>query len=228
METFNSCVKLRPIGRNMINVAIVDYGSGNVASVRRALLLAADRLEISLSINITRDPDQISQSDKIILPGQGAFRDCAQGLKSIDGLWESIDFSVRRGSLFLGICVGMQLMAQRGLEHGTTSGFGWITGDIEKMSVPSLRLPHMGWNNIWFESGNHPLLFGISPGDHVYFVHSYGLVNSKIREILATADYGGRVPAIVARDNYVGTQFHVEKSQDVGVKILSNFLRWTC
>jgi imidazole glycerol-phosphate synthase subunit HisH len=211
----------------MRKLALVDYGSGNLASARRALLLAAHRVDVSLSVSITQEPAVIRKADYIVLPGQGAFADCAKGLMGLKGLWECIDLEVRSGTPFLGICVGMQLMAERGLEYGVTPGFGWISGEISKMDAPGNRLPHMGWNNLQFEQNIHPLLDGITPGEHVYFVHSYGLTSCHPGEVVATTNYCGTVPAIVARENYVGTQFHVEKSQGVGIKILSNFLKWT-
>ena len=140
---------------------------------------------------------------------------------------EAIDTAVGRGNPFLGICVGMQLMAQRGLEHDITRGFGWIPGDIAEMPAPGLRLPQMGWNGLNFTPGSHPLLDGLVPGDHAYFVHSYALVDGDPRQVIATTDYGGPVVALVAAGNLAGTQFHVEKSQEVGLRILGNFLRWT-
>ncbi len=163
-----------------------------------------------------------------MLPGQGAFADCTHGLAAIPGLRHAIIAATDAGTPFLGICVGMQLMARRGLEHETTPGFGWIAGDIAAMRPPeALRLPQMGWNELSFTPGAHPLLDGIAPGDHAYFVHSYALAGGDPEDCLATTDYGGPVVAMVARKNRVGTQFHVEKSQAVGLRILENFLRWT-
>jgi imidazole glycerol-phosphate synthase subunit HisH len=162
-----------------------------------------------------------------VLPGQGAFADCAAGLAAIPGLREAVLGGVASGKPFLGICVGMQLMAERGLEYATTEGFGWIRGDIAAMRpAGGLRLPQMGWNELVFTPGVHPLLAGLIPGDHVYFVHSYALVGGAAAECIATTDYGGPVVAMVARGNVAGTQFHVEKSQEVGLRILGNFLRW--
>ncbi len=207
-------------------VAVIDYGSGNLASAARGLQLAAERLARNFSIEITSDPDAVAIADRIVLPGQGAFADCAAGLAAIDGLRESLMTRVDAGAPFLGICVGMQLMAERGLEHHITAGFGWIAGDIAKLPTDTLRLPHMGWNELVFAPGSHPLLAGLQPGDHAYFVHSYALAGGKAADIVATTDYGGPVAAMVASGNRAGTQFHVEKSQEVGLQILANFLEW--
>jgi glutamine amidotransferase len=209
-----------------LKIAVVDYGSGNLASASRALALAAERLEISAEVAVTADPDRVAQSDRIVLPGQGAFADCARGLNSVSGMHQAIEQATNAGRPFLGICVGMQLMAQRGLEHQVTPGFGWIDGQIAAMDPPGLRLPQMGWNGLDFTPGAHPLLDGLLPGDHAYFVHSYALEGGKPEETVATTDYGGPVVAMVANGNRAGTQFHVEKSQEVGIRILMNFLRW--
>jgi glutamine amidotransferase len=211
----------------MLRVAVVDYGSGNLTSASRALALAAERAGLDAVVSVTADPVAVTAADRIVLPGQGAFADCARGLDAVPGMHAAIEAAVARGAPFLGICVGMQLMAQRGLEHAVTAGFGWIRGDVALMEAPGLRLPQMGWNALNFTPGRHPLLEGLSPGDHVYFVHSYALRNGEASEVIATTDYGGTVPAFVASGNRAGTQFHVEKSQDVGLRILANFLRWT-
>ena len=209
----------------MSRVAVIDYGSGNLASAARGLQLAAERLGQNFSIEITYDPDAVAKADRIVLPGQGAFADCAAGLAGIDGLRDALLMQVDAGAPFLGICVGMQLMAERGLEHKITAGFGWIAGDIAKLPTETLRLPHMGWNELDFEPGSHPLLNGLQPGDHAYFVHSYALTGAS-KDIIASTDYGGPVAAMVASGNRAGTQFHVEKSQEVGLQILANFLAW--
>jgi glutamine amidotransferase len=210
----------------MLKVAVVDYGSGNLASASRALAVAAERAGIAAAVSVTADADAVAAADKIVLPGQGAFADCAQGLQGVTGMWQAIDQATSAGTPFLGICVGMQLMAERGLEHAVTPGFGWIKGDVAEMQVPRLRLPQMGWNGLDFEPGSHPLLEGLHPGDHAYFVHSYALVGGDPAQTIATTDYGGPVVAFVAAGNRAGTQFHVEKSQEVGIRILTNFLRW--
>ena len=209
-----------------MRVCVVDYGSGNLASAQRALQVAADRAGIAASVVITADPVDIAESDRVVLPGQGAFADCAQGLGAVPGMRDAIERHVEAGRPFLGICVGMQLMAARGLEHVTTPGFGWIAGDVAAMDAPGLRLPQMGWNTLDFVPGAHPLLDGLAPGVHAYFVHSYALCGNDT-DVVATTDYGSAIPALVARGNRAGTQFHVEKSQEVGLRILANFLRWT-
>jgi imidazole glycerol-phosphate synthase subunit HisH len=210
-----------------MRVAVVDYGSGNLASASRALALAAERAGLDADVRVTADPDQVRRSDRIVLPGQGAFADCSRGLATVGGMRQAIEAATDAGTPFLGICVGMQLMAQRGLEHDITPGFGWIDGEIAEMTVPGLRLPQMGWNTLDFVPESHRLLEGLLPGDHVYFVHSYALVGGDPKEAIALTDYGGPVVAMVAAGNRAGTQFHVEKSQEVGIRILSNFLRWT-
>ena len=210
-----------------MNVAVVDYGSGNLTSASRALALAAERAGLAADVRVTADPDFVARADRIVLPGQGAFADCARGLAAVSGMRQAIDAATDAGTPFLGICVGMQLMAERGLEHEITPGFGWIDGEIAEMAAPGLRLPQMGWNVLDFSPGRHPLLDGLLPGDHVYFVHSYALAGGGPREAIAMTEYGGPVVAMVAAGNRAGTQFHVEKSQEVGIRILGNFLRWT-
>ena len=211
-----------------MKVAVIDYGSGNLASASRALALAAEREGIAAKIVITDDPRAVAAADRIVLPGQGAFADCARGLGAIPGLRDAVVDATEAGAPFLGICVGMQLMAERGLEHEVTPGFGWIAGEIAAMTPPAaLRLPHMGWNELDFAPGKHSLLDGVTPGDHAYFVHSYALAGGDAKQVVATTDYGGPVVAMVAAGNRAGTQFHVEKSQEVGLRILANFLRWS-
>jgi glutamine amidotransferase len=211
-----------------MKVAVIDYGSGNLASASRALALAAERAGIEASVSVTADPDMVARADRIVLPGQGAFADCARGLAAVPGMRDALIQATDSGTPFLGICVGMQLMANRGLEHVVTDGFGWIAGEIAALDVPpSLRLPQMGWNELHFTPGAHPLLNGLAPGDHGYFVHSFALAHGNPAEAIATTEYGGPVVAMVAAGNRAGTQFHVEKSQEVGLRILANFLRWT-
>ncbi len=207
-------------------VTVIDYQSGNLASAARGLALAASLRGIAADVRITADPDVVAKADRIVLPGQGAFADCARGLASVDGLEEAMFQRVAQGAPFFGICVGMQLMAERGLEHGVTQGFGWVQGEIAKMEVGNARLPHMGWNELRFTPGSHPLLEGLVPGDHAYFVHSYALRGGRADQIIATTDYEGDVVAMVATGNVAGTQFHSEKSQQVGLQILGNFLAW--
>ncbi len=207
------------------SVVVIDYDGGNLASAARALARAAELEDLPVSVTITNDPAAVLAADRLVLPGQGAFADCACGLAAVPGLREAIDTAVSGGTPFLGICVGMQLMAERGLEHGVTPGFGWVAGEIAPMEAPGLRLPQMGWNELVF-SRPHPLTEGLGPHPHGYFVHSYALSGASPEEVLATTDYGGAVPAIVVNGNRAGTQFHVEKSQSVGLRILGNFLRW--
>ena len=210
-----------------MRVAVVDYGSGNLASASRAVALAAERDGLRADVRVTDDPDWVARADRIVLPGQGAFADCARGLAAVSGMREALIQATDAGAPFLGICVGMQLMAERGLEHEITPGFGWIAGEIGELPAPGLRLPQMGWNELHFSPGAHPLLEGLQPGDHAYFVHSYALMGGRVEQVIATTDYGGPVVAMVAAGNRAGTQFHVEKSQEVGIRILMNFLRWT-
>lgn len=208
-------------------VVVVDYQGGNLASASRALAEAASRAGIDAEIVVSADPAVAARADRLVLPGQGAFADCARGLAGAGGLRQAIERSTASGTPFLGICVGMQLMAERGLEHGETPGFGWIRGEIARLDTPGLRLPQMGWNALDFVPGAHPLTEGLVPGDHCYFVHSFALSGFDPAELVATTRYGGDVPALVARGSRAGTQFHVEKSQNVGLRILANFLRWT-
>lgn len=208
-----------------LSIAVVDYEGGNLASAARAALRAAELSGITANVVITNEPAAVRQADRIILPGQGAFADCARGLEAIPGLKDSILNATANGTPFLGICVGMQLMAERGREHGVTEGFGWIPGEITQMEATGLRLPQMGWNELELHT-RHPLTQGLGDAPHGYFVHSYALQNTAADVLLATTDYGGSVPAIVCKGNVAGTQFHVEKSQTVGLKILANFLRW--
>jgi glutamine amidotransferase len=209
-----------------MKIAVVDYGSGNLASASRAVQLAAKRVAIPAEVLVTSNLAAIRAADRIVLPGQGAFADCIEGLASVPGLRAALEETVNAGTPFLGICVGMQLMAERGLEYGATDGLSWVKGEITRMHVPGLRLPQMGWNALEFTPGAHPLLEGLVAGDHVYFSHSYALTDGLATECLATTDYGGPVVAMVARDNRAGTQFHPEKSQEVGLTVMGNFLRW--
>lgn len=215
-----------------MKVAVVDPGSGNLASVLRALRRAAAEGGSDAVIAVETRAEAVAEADAIVMPGQGAFAACRRGLDAMPGMIEAVDEAVtRRGIPFLGICVGMQLMVERGLEHGTTPGLGWIQGEMAHMDPrgpagEALPLPQMGWNGLRFAPGSHPVLAGLEPGDHAYFVHSYALSGGRPEEILATADYGGPVVAAIGRDNMFGTQFHVEKSQFVGLRMLANFLSW--
>jgi imidazole glycerol-phosphate synthase subunit HisH len=215
-----------------LTVAIVDYGSGNLHSAAKAFERAARESGFTQPILVTSSPKAVASADRIVLPGVGAFADCRRGLDAIDGMIETLNEAVRkRGRPFLGICVGMQLMAERGLEHQVTNGLGWITGEVGKITPadPALKIPHMGWNTLDAVKP-HPLLDGIETGPrglHAYFVHSYHLRASAKSDLVAQADYGGPVTAIVGRDTMVGTQFHPEKSQRLGLRLLANFLKWT-
>lgn len=214
-----------------MRVAIIDYGSGNLRSATKAFERAAREAGISAEIDLTADADRVRTADRIVLPGVGAYADCAAGLRAVDGMWEAVeDVAIAKGRPFLGICVGMQLMSQRGLEKTITHGFGWISGDVKEITPtdPALKIPQIGWNTIEIRR-QHPLFAGIPTGPdglHAYFVHSYHLDAKKPDEVLAVADYGGPVTAAVARDNLVGTQFHPEKSQALGLALITNFLRW--
>lgn len=211
-----------------MRVVIIDYNGGNLASAAQAAKRAAGQLGLDADILISRQERDILTADRLILPGQGAFADCAQGLK-LDGIHTLLEQSTRNGTPFLGICVGMQLMADYGLEHGKTNGLGWIKGHIAPMTATQsagLKLPHMGWNELDFTPGQHPLTEGLIPGEHGYFVHSYALQDYDPADLVATSQYGMPVPAIIANGRRCGTQFHVEKSQEVGLTILRNFLTW--
>lgn len=218
----------------VMRIAVVDPGSGNLASVLRALDRAAGSAGLRLAAAITRDPADVLAADRIILPGQGAFAACMRGLAGLPGMVAALEARVRRDRApLLGICVGMQILAERGLEHGVTPGLGWIHGEIAPLAPrapdgTALPLPQMGWNTLDFPAtGAHPLLQGLAPGSHAYFVHSYALSGGLAEEVAATTEYGGPVVALVARGNIAGTQFHVEKSGETGLAILANFLRWT-
>ncbi|MGI9463024.1 MAG: imidazole glycerol phosphate synthase subunit HisH [Aestuariivirgaceae bacterium] len=211
-------------------VAIVDYGSGNLRSAEKAFQRAACETGIAADIHVTSDPEIVDRAERIVLPGVGAFRDCRDGLMAIDGMWQAVSRRVAAGQPFLGICVGMQLMADRGLEHGETPGFGWIAGEVDQITPDNaaFKIPHMGWNNLNL-SRPHPLLDGIELGPdglHAYFVHSYHLKAASEADIVTTCDYGGPVTAMVAKDNVAGTQFHPEKSQKLGLTLIGNFLKW--
>jgi imidazole glycerol-phosphate synthase subunit HisH len=214
-----------------MSVAIVDYGSGNLHSAAKAFERASRGLEEQQKIMVTRDPETVYRADRIVLPGVGAFADCRRGLDAVDGMLEAMTEAVRvKARPFFGICVGMQLMATRGLEYETSEGLDWIEGDVKAIRPddPSLKIPHMGWNTL-HPQRNHPILDGIDTGPdglHAYFVHSYALQPRDISDVVAVSAYGGPITAVVARDNMVGTQFHPEKSQALGLKLIANFLRW--
>jgi glutamine amidotransferase len=214
-----------------VSVAIVDYGSGNLHSAHKAFERAAREAGVSADIKLTGNPEDVAKADRVVLPGVGAFADCRRGLDSVPGMIEALNEAVgKKGRPFLGICVGMQLMAERGLEYEETAGLGWIGGDVAAIapSDPRLKIPHMGWNTLQI-GRQHPLLAGIPTGPeglHAYFVHSYAFTGVAPDELVAATDYGGPIVAIVGRDNMIGTQFHPEKSQKLGLALIANFLRW--
>ena len=214
-----------------MSVAIVDYGSGNLHSAAKAFERAAQDAGLQQPIVVTNDPSVVAAADRVVLPGVGAFADCRRGLDAVNGIVAALEEAVRRkGRPFFGICVGMQLLAERGREYEVTPGLGWIAGEVDRIAPndPNLKIPHMGWNTLNVDRA-HPLLDGLMLGPqglHAYFVHSYELKVADRADLVAAADYGGPVTAIVARDNIVGTQFHPEKSQRLGLALIANFLKW--
>jgi len=211
-----------------MTVAIVDYGSGNLRSAAKAFERAAREAGTHERVLVTSSPREVSEADRIVLPGVGAFADCRAGLYGVPGMVEVLQREViERAKPFLGICVGMQLMATRGVEYGVHAGLDWIAGDVVRIEPGKdhLKIPHMGWNELR-ELKAHPLLEGIAPRDHAYFVHSFQLKASRPETVLAVVDYGGPITAMVGRDNLAGTQFHPEKSQATGLRLIANFLRW--
>ena len=214
-----------------MSVAIVDYGSGNLHSAAKAFERAARALGCGEPIRVTDDPAVVANADRVVLPGVGAFADCRRGLDAVDGMTAALEEAVHRnGRPFFGICVGMQLLAERGREYEVTEGLGWIAGEVDRIapSDPQLKIPHMGWNTLNVVRP-HALLEGLplgSAGRHAYFVHSYQLRPARREDLVAEAEYGGAITAVVARDNIFGTQFHPEKSQRFGLALIANFLQW--
>ena len=208
--------------------AIIDYGSGNLRSAAKAFERAARETGIDTEIAVTSDAETVRRAERIVLPGVGAFADCRRGLACVPGMEAALDEAVRRRARpFLGICVGMQLMAERGREFETVDGLGWIPGEVVAIAPGdgALKIPHMGWNELELRAP-HPLLDGIPPGAHAYFVHSYRFACAERRDVVATVAYGGEIAAVTGRDNLAGTQFHPEKSQATGLRLIANFLRW--
>ena len=215
-----------------MTVAIVDYGSGNLRSAAKAFERAAREADTHERVLVTSSPREVAEADRIVLPGVGAFADCRAGLYAVPGMVEALRREViERAKPFLGICVGMQLMATRGVEYGVHAGLDWIAGDVVRIEPKGqggkdhLKIPHMGWNELR-ELRPHALLQGIAERDHAYFVHSFQLKASRPETVLGVVDYGGPVTAMVGRDNLAGTQFHPEKSQATGLRLIANFLRW--
>lgn len=212
-----------------MSVVIVDYGSGNLRSAARAFERAVAEAELPDKVMVTGDPYAVRLADRVVLPGVGAFADCRNGLWAVDGMPEALrEHVIDKGNPFFGICVGMQLMAERGLEFGVHDGLGWMAGDVRVMqpSDRELKIPHMGWNTLRIAEPAHPLFTGIADGDYAYFVHSFVFDPAEESEVLASVDYGGRVVAAIGRDNMAGTQFHPEKSQRTGLTLIGNFLTW--
>lgn len=216
-----------------MTTAIIDYGSGNLRSAEKAFERMAEEhgapgRPFGGPVVVTSDPEAVARATRVVLPGVGAFADCRAGLMAVPGMFEAIEARVKAGHPFLGICVGMQLLATRGLEHGETPGFGWIPGDVVRIEPndPALKIPHMGWNELTVTAPDHPVLAGIGAGAHAYFVHSYHLRLRNPEHRLAHVGYGQMIAAVVGRDNIVGTQFHPEKSQETGLHLIANFLAW--
>jgi glutamine amidotransferase len=208
-----------------VTTVLIDYDSGNLHSAQKAFERMARETDAG-PVRVTSRPEEVAAADRVVLPGDGAFPACRRGLAAFDGLEEALVEAVdRRAVPFLGICVGMQLMATRGLEYEGADGFGWIPGTVERIDAPGLKVPHMGWNDLAIDRP-HPVLDGLATGDHAYFVHSYAMRLDDPADRLAHAEYGGPVTAIVGRDTRVGTQFHPEKSQATGLRLIANFLRW--
>ena len=214
-----------------MRVAIIDYGSGNLRSATKAFERAAHEAGLDATIELTDKADVVAKADRIVLPGVGAYADCRAGLDAVPGMYDAlVDVVEKKARPFFGICVGMQLMASRGLEKTVTQGFGWIEGDVKEMTPadPDLKIPQIGWNTLDLRHP-HPLFEGIPTGPdglHAYFVHSYHLAAKNAVDVIATTDYGGPMTAFVGRDNMAGSQFHPEKSQTLGLALITNFLRW--
>ncbi|MEO0392935.1 MAG: imidazole glycerol phosphate synthase subunit HisH [Pseudomonadota bacterium] len=216
-----------------MHVVVIDYGSGNLRSVAKAVERAAQDGGLRATITVTADPSAVGQADRVILPGQGAFADCRAGLMAVPGLVEALhDHVTTQQKPLFGICVGMQLFADEGHEHGQHPGFSWIEGVVDPITdqwpgaKPALKIPHMGWNSLRFDQADHPVLAGVEDGDHVYFAHSYAMRVTNPDDCLAHIDYGAPLTAMVGRGVIVGTQFHPEKSQATGLRLLQNFLAW--
>jgi len=212
-----------------MTVALIDYGSGNLRSAAKAIEAAALADGRKARVVVATDPRELEDASHVVLPGVGAFGDCKRGLAALPGMIAALEKNVIRGGKpFLGVCVGMQLMADRGLEHGVHEGLGWIKGEVRRLAPadPALKIPHMGWNDLRFKAARHAVLAGLKPGGDAYFVHSYYLACADPGNVIAEVDYGGTFAAVVGRDNLIGTQFHPEKSQALGLRLIGNFLAW--
>ena len=214
-----------------METVLIDYGSGNLRSAAKGFERMAAETGYPGRVVVTDDAKAVRAAERVVLPGDGAFGDCLTGVMSVPGLRDALEEAVVvKGRPFLGICIGMQLMAERGLEHGVHDGFGWIKGEVTRISRadPAIKIPHMGWNELDLQSTDHPVLKGLGAGakPYAYFLHSYQFTKTSADQVLATTDHGGPVVAIVGRDNLIGTQFHPEKSQSAGLKLIANFLGW--
>lgn len=215
-----------------MKVAVIDYGSGNLRSAVKSFERAAREAGLSAEINLVDTPEAVLAADRIVLPGVGAYADCRRGLGAVPGMVDALHEAViEKAKPFFGICVGMQLMSTRGLEKETIDGLNWVSGDVAEIKIddPNLKIPQMGWNTIDL-TREHPLFDGIktgADGKHAYFVHSYHFVPENPEDVLATVQYGGTVTAVIAKDNMIGTQFHPEKSQELGLSLITNFLKWS-
>jgi glutamine amidotransferase len=212
-----------------VTVALIDYGSGNLRSAAKAFERAIRETGSGQAVAVTADPEVVRRADRVVLPGVGAFADCKRGLAALPGMLDALaEVAIAGGRPFLGICVGMQLMAEVGREYEACDGLGWIAGEVVALAPAdrALKIPHMGWNELVVTAPGHPVLAGIEAGAHAYFVHSYAMRCADPAHVLATVDYGGPVAAVVGRDNLVGTQFHPEKSQRTGLRLITNFLGW--
>jgi glutamine amidotransferase len=213
----------------MQHVVLIDYGSGNLRSAAKALERAARERDVPATVRVTDDAETVRRADRIVLPGVGAFADCWRGLTALPGVVEAMTEAVwTHGRPFLGICVGMQLLATRGREYGTTPGLDWIGGEVVALAPdqPHLKVPHMGWNDLLVRPPGHPLLADLGAAPHGYFVHSFQVRTHRADDVLAVTDYGGDVAAMIGRDTVAGTQFHPEKSQATGLRLLGNFMEW--
>ena len=211
-----------------MKILVIDCGSGNLRSAAKAIETACCDVADNVTVIVSSQPEDLDMADRIVLPGQGAFGDSMAGLAGVDGMLEALNQAVRdRAVPFLGICVGMQLMAEKGIENGLHDGFGWFAGTVRRLKPPNkdYKIPHMGWNDLVVDK-SHPVLNGMETGSHVYFVHSYIFEPTHLGEVIAHVDYGESVPAVIGRENILGTQFHPDKSQSLGLRLLKNFVGW--